>query len=179
LSVNDDSGCIVGEDSVLSARVYQADREKGAVIVGRECVINGLLVIERASAVLRIADNVFVNHFTIFDCATSITVEDDVLIAYHCFISDTNNHSLAYSTRKHDLRKARDGAPDWTPVKSAPVHIGRGAWIGAYSIIQKGVRVGVGSIVAAGSVVTKDVPDWTMVGGNPAKVIRELREDER
>jgi len=53
------------------------------------------------------------------------------------------------------------------------------AWIGFNSIILKGVTIGEGSIVGAGSVVTKDIPDWSIVGGNPAKVIREISENER
>ena len=51
--------------------------------------------------------------------------------------------------------------------------------MGARVIILKGVTIGEGSIVGAGSVVTKDVPDWTIVGGNPAKIIRVIPENER
>ena len=56
-----------------------------------------------------------------------------------------------------------------------PVTIGNDVWIGTRAIILPGVKIGNHSIVAAGSVVTKDVPDWTIVGGNPAKVIRDRR----
>jgi acetyltransferase-like isoleucine patch superfamily enzyme len=60
-----------------------------------------------------------------------------------------------------------------------PVIIGNSVWIGVNSTILKGVTIGEGSVVGAGSVVTKDVPPWTIVAGNPARVIREIPENER
>ena len=53
-----------------------------------------------------------------------------------------------------------------------PIEIGDGSWIGARAIILPGVRIGIGAIIAAGAIVTKDVPDYSIVGGNPAKVIK-------
>ena len=60
------------------------------------------------------------------------------------------------------------------PVKNAPIHIGNGTWIGARAIILPGVTIGSRCLVAAGAVVSKDVPDDTLVAGNPARVVREL-----
>ena len=60
-----------------------------------------------------------------------------------------------------------------------PVRIGDKAWLGLRVIILKGVEIGEGAVVAAGSVVTKDVPSWTIAAGNPAKVIREIPIEER
>jgi len=56
-----------------------------------------------------------------------------------------------------------------------PVHIQKGAWIGSGAIILPGVTIGVGSIVAAGAVVSKDVPDFTLAAGNPARVIKRIK----
>ena len=63
---------------------------------------------------------------------------------------------------------------DWSVVRSAPIHICSKAWIGVGCKILKGVTIGEGAIVAAGSVVVKDVESWTMVGGNLAKIIKKL-----
>ena len=60
-------------------------------------------------------------------------------------------------------------------MKSAPIHICSKAWIGTGVTLLKGVTIGEGAIVAAGSVVVKDVPPWTVVGGNPAQIIKNLR----
>lgn len=68
---------------------------------------------------------------------------------------------------------------NWEFVNSAPVYIKDKAWIGFNSIILKGVTIGEGAIVGAGSIVTKDVPDWTIVAGNPAKIVRNIPENER
>ena len=60
----------------------------------------------------------------------------------------------------------------------APIRIGKNVWIGSNATILAGVTVGDGAIVAAGAVVARDVPENTIVGGVPAKIIRHLREEE-
>jgi acetyltransferase-like isoleucine patch superfamily enzyme len=62
------------------------------------------------------------------------------------------------------------------PKKSLPIHIKKGAWIGAGSIILHGVTIGEYSVVAAGAVVTKNVPPYTVVAGVPARVVKKLEE---
>lgn len=95
----------------------------------------------------------------------SVTIEDDVFIGGNCKIYDTDFHSIQYENR---MRR-----PDNT-VKSAPILIKRGAFVGAHSIILKGVTIGEKSIIGAGAVVTKDVPDFEVWGGNPAQFIRKI-----
>lgn len=60
-----------------------------------------------------------------------------------------------------------------------PIHIGNHVWIGSNSVIVAGVTIGDWAVVGAGSVVTKDVPPYTVVGGTPARIIRTLTEEER
>lgn len=76
-------------------------------------------------------------------------------------------------TASHDISKPN------RPLVVAPITVEDGVWIGARAIILPGVTIGEGAVVGAGSVVTKDVEPWTVVGGNPAKVIkkRELKND--
>lgn len=75
-----------------------------------------------------------------------------------------------------DLRSKQNmiAHKNWDVVKSKPIKICDDAWIGMNCIILKGVTIGEGAIVGAGSVVTKDVPAWTVVAGNPAKVVKTL-----
>ncbi|MGM9578000.1 MAG: DapH/DapD/GlmU-related protein [Evtepia sp.] len=61
---------------------------------------------------------------------------------------------------------------DYSQVKSAPIVIRDKAWIGFNAILMKGITIGEGAIVGAGSVVTQDVPDYAVVGGNPARIIK-------
>lgn len=64
----------------------------------------------------------------------------------------------------------------WDVVKEAPIIIKDKAWIGMNVIVLKGVTIGEGAVIGAGSVVTRDVPDWTVVGGNPAKEIKSIEK---
>lgn len=89
-------------------------------------------------------------------CCDNISIGNKVLISWGVNILENYYHTTA------------DGG-----VKSAPVHIEDKVWIGCNAIILAGVTIGRGSVIAAGSVVTKDVAPGMMVGGNPAKVIRE------
>jgi acetyltransferase-like isoleucine patch superfamily enzyme len=139
-----------------------------------------MLVTERAESRLQIGNNVFVGGGTLIDCALSIEIEDDVLISYQGIISDSDNHSVRFSERKGDLALWRaKQTVNWAAAVTRPVRIGRGAWLGARVIVLKGVTIGTGAVVGAGSVVTRDIPDWTIVAGNPARIIKTLGPDER
>ena len=108
---------------------------------------------------IRIGRNVFINHGCTFLDLGGITIEDDVLIGPKVNLL-SEGHPLEPGGRK--------------VLELNHVLIKRNAWIGAAATILPGVTVGENSIVAAGALVTKDVPDNTVVGGVPAKVIREI-----
>jgi len=86
-----------------------------------------------------------------------VTVGDDVALANEVYVMDSDSHGV-----------------EGRPVKEEPIHIGDGTWVGARAIILPGVTIGSRCLIAAGSVVSKDVPDDTLVAGNPARVIRKL-----
>jgi acetyltransferase-like isoleucine patch superfamily enzyme len=168
-----------GENSVVDGLI-EVRRAGGSVEVGADSLIQGTLVTEIAESRLSIGNNVFVGGGTVVDCVLSIRVDDDVLISHGCLISDSDNHSVRYSVRRKDLRDWRQGGGhDWSTTQSAPIVIGRGAWIGARAIILKGVTIQEGAVVAAGAVVTQDVPEYAIVAGNPARVVRVLGKEER
>lgn len=94
-----------------------------------------------------------------------VTVEDDVFIGHNVtFINDMYPRSTAEGG-------ALQTEADW---KVVPTFIRKGASVGSSATILAGVTVGEGAIVGAGSVVTKDVPPWTIVAGNPARVLRKI-----
>ncbi|MDR7044568.1 acetyltransferase-like isoleucine patch superfamily enzyme [Dyadobacter sp. BE34] len=102
--------------------------------------------------------NVFINHACSFLDIGGIIIEDDVLIGPRVNIT-SENHPLPPSDR--------------TALIPKPVHIKRNAWIGAGATILPGVTVGENAVVAAGAVVSRDVPPNSVVAGIPAKVIRD------
>lgn len=170
---------VCGEKTQVTGSV-EIRNKGGRVRIGRDCLIEGQLVAETAEARIEIANNVYVGGGTIVACVASISIADDVLISYQCLIADSDNHSVRYSIRKNDLADWRDGGRhDWTTTVTRPVTIGRGAWLGARVIVLKGVTIGEGAVIGAGSVVTRDVPAWSVAGGNPARVVRTLGPDER
>ena len=96
---------------------------------------------------------------------SGITIGDHTLIGTNCMISDTDFHPLEYEKRL---------ANDHDSIRSAPINIGKNVFIGARCIILKGVTIGDGSIVGAGSVVTKNIPPMEIWAGNPAKYIKRV-----
>ena len=115
---------------------------------------------------IRIGNGVGISNSAVVS-ANSITIEDDVFIGGSCAIYDTDFHSSEYDQRINQGDKN---------IKSAPVIIKRGAFIGSKCIILKGVTIGLESIVGAGSVVTKDIPDGEIWAGNPARFIKKAEK---
>src|SRR5687767_5261763 len=107
----------------------------------------------------KIGKNVFINFDCVFLDFGGITIEDGVFIAPKVSLL-TEGHPLSPENR-HSLTVG-------------PIHIKRNAWIGANATVTQGVTIGENAVVAAGAVVTKDVPDNAVVGGIPAKIIKTL-----
>jgi acetyltransferase-like isoleucine patch superfamily enzyme len=164
----------VGDGTRLSG-VLERRAKRAKITIGSQCLIQGQLVVERDDSILDIGDSVLVGGGTVIDCALSVVIERDVLISYACIIADSDNHSIYPEQRVGDLALWMNGRQNnWHLAEMAPIRICEGAWIGARSIILKGVTIGAGAVVGMGSVVTKDVPPRTIVAGNPARVIREI-----
>ena len=115
----------------------------------------------REGAVLTIGSNTGFNGVLLYS-ANSVTIGDNVKVGGGTRIFDTDFHPLDYETR----RTSNDGT------KTAPIIIDDDVFIGAGCLILKGVHIGARSIIAAGSVVVKDIPSDEVWGGNPAKLIR-------
>jgi acetyltransferase-like isoleucine patch superfamily enzyme len=81
---------------------------------------------------------------------------------------------MEFSQRANDVTDWLAGRKDWTNVAISPVRVCDKVWVGFGASILPGVTIGEGAIVGAASVVTRDVAPWTVVAGNPARVIREL-----
>lgn len=113
------------------------------------------LYLDAPGASISIGNGTYLNRRTEITCKHHVSIGEDCAISWDVLITDTDYHHL--------------GGSD--PVSE--VKIGNHVWVGAKSMILKGVTIGDGAVVAAGSVVTKDVPAGALVAGNPAKVVRD------
>lgn len=154
--------------------------------VGSDTLVNGNFIFEIESGYINIGDRTFIGGGDFYSI-DGIEVGNDVMFSWGCTVIDNNSHSHIWTERKDDVLQWKRGVEsgavgkykDWSKVRRKKILIKDKAWIGFNSIILKGVTIGEGAIVGAGSVVTKDVPDWTIVGGNPAQIIREIPKEER
>lgn len=179
--------CLTGKNTVLAPEFRTDIRENPVlerIYIGNNSVVGCSIVLERKIGNVVIGNNTYIGASTII-CSENITIGSDVLIAWGVTIVDHDSHSLDWNKRINDVHQWREGylngnlagaasQKDWDVVPRAPIKIGDKVWIGFNAIILKGVSVGTGAVIATGAVVTKDVPPWTVVGGNPARVIKQL-----
>lgn len=152
--------------------------ERCTLHIGPGSIVESVIIFDRDGASVRIGERTFIGA-SMMACAECIEIGDDVLISWGCTIVDHNSHALGWSQRSRDVVEWYHGRKDWSAVKRAAVRIENKAWLGVNATILKGVTIGEGAVVAAGAVVTRDVEAYTIVGGNPARVIRKLSTDER
>jgi acetyltransferase-like isoleucine patch superfamily enzyme len=125
------------------------------IVEGRFSVYTGFHIAVNEGATLRFGSG-YINNNSTIDCFESITIGYDVAISNGVTIRDSDNHSF-----------------NGNKLLSSPIFIGDHVWIGLNVTILKGVCIGNGAVIAAGAVVIDDVPENSLVGGIPARVIRE------
>ena len=147
-------------DNRVCGRARAALLRWNGATVGRRCFVRGGLLIQESFGLV-LGDDVFINAACCFDLSAPITLGNRVQLAYQVTLI-TGGHDFG----SHDSRAGRH--------RPQPIFIGDGAWIGARATLLPGVTIGAGAVVAAGALVTKDVPPDTVVAGVPAKPIRTL-----
>jgi acetyltransferase-like isoleucine patch superfamily enzyme len=154
------------------------------VSIGKRSVLSCLIVLERDLGIVSIGNDTYIGASQIL-CGKEISIGSNVLISWGCTICDHDSHSLNWRDRSQDVWKWREGLlrnglteaskmKDWKMVKMEPIVICDKVWLGMNVTVLKGVTIGEGAVVAAGSIVTKDIPPWSLAGGNPARIIRKL-----
>jgi acetyltransferase-like isoleucine patch superfamily enzyme len=140
---------------------------RGDVRAGSHFVVHGTQHRVRLGAApgarLSVGDHVFVNRGSTVYATVSIELGDHTRLGDFVSIHDSDFHAV------------EEGAP----VRRAPVVVGRNVWIGRHAIVMPGVTIGDHSVVAAGSVVTRDVPERSVVAGNPAEVKRRIAASDQ
>lgn len=138
--------------------------------IGDSCTIYGTsnmeLVDIRNKGVLNIGNNTSIGFGNVISVSARIDIGNHVILAPGVRIRDNDGHPLDPVKRRHN-----DGM---APESIRPVTIEDDVWICAFAMINKGVTIGRGAVIGAGSVVTKDIPPFCIAAGNPAKVIKEI-----
>lgn len=168
-------------EGVLWFGLYCVQRREGGgfVAVGDHTRIEGTMVCHRTDSRIVIGSRTSIGGETVIESLRNVFIGDDCLISHYITIQDHNSHPLDWEYRSQDVVNWIAGLKDWTHVEQADVVIENKCWIGTRSIILKGVHLGEGCVVGAGSVVTKSFPAYSVVAGNPARLIRTLATAEK
>jgi acetyltransferase-like isoleucine patch superfamily enzyme len=175
------SGAFTSFGAVLypDGLVFNQQNDASKIVVGSLTHMRGILSIFKYGGEIRIGNNCYIGESTRIWSGEKIVIGNHVLIAHGVNIIDTTAHETEATERAERYADLVKNGP-WINkgnVKTAPIVIEDYAWISFNAIILKGVRIGEGAIIGAGSVVTKDVSPYTLVAGNPAKIIKYLKED--
>jgi acetyltransferase-like isoleucine patch superfamily enzyme len=174
--------CCLGAGARLmrTARIRNIRGQSDCIAVGPNSVIRGELTTFAHGGKIEIGSWCYVGEGSRIWSAALVQIGDRALIAHDVNIFDNLTHPLRAAERHEQIRQMfTRGHPREIPLDERPVRICNDAWIGAGAMVLRGVTVGEGGVVAAGAVVTRDVPAFSIVAGNPAVLIREIPPDER
>ena len=163
----------VGEDSRVRWRALRGT-VGGDIEIGVRSIVNCRIAFDDPLGSVKIGGDCYIGS-SLLVCHSSIAIGNHVIISWGVTIVDHDSHTIDWPGRSSDVADWLRGTKDWSRVAIRPVTILDKVWVGFGASILKGVVIGEGSVVAAQSVVTRDVEPYTLVGGNPARVIRHLR----
>ncbi len=160
-----------------TARVLNP-RGRAAIRVGAKTLIDGELMLHDYGGEIEIGSSSYIGMGSRLWSGESLRIGDHVFVAHNVTITDTNSHQMDAEERaEHYQRTVVEGrAFEKGSIRTAPVVIGDHAWINFNVAVLKGVSIGEGAIIGAGSVVTKDIPPYVLATGNPARVVRSLKD---
>lgn len=170
-------GAIIADDFRIGPDAWCVNKgPRENIQVGRNVICRGILRCENwTNAQLIIGDKVYIGDDCLISCSNRIEIGSMTLLAHGVQIFDNDSHPVNPFLREQDYQAVLEQCPKARSlILSSPIKIGERAWIGFNAIILKGIEIGEGSVVAAGSVVATDVPPYTIVAGNPAKVVRQI-----
>lgn len=163
-SVRGPGRCLLEDGARIGPRVA-VDLRGGTLVLREGAAIPSDAVI-RVGSRIEIGRQTSVMHYTVIYGEGDVVIGDRVLLGNHCLVaSTTHNHSGRAGILGQGMRTGR-------------IEIGDDVWVGAYTLIDPGVTVGEGAIIAAHSYVRDDVPAFSVVGGVPARVLKMRDEGE-
>lgn len=165
VALGGESSCSIAGGTFIPTMVQIRGNDRGRIVIGRNCSLDTMARLFAANdALLLLEDNVAIGPYNIINAFDHCTIRKNSMLGPYVNINCAD-HGM------------EPGEPmRFQPGSYGPVLIEEDCWIGSHAVILKGVTVGEGAIVAAGAVVTRDVPAFAIVGGVPARVIGDRRE---
>jgi len=160
-----------------TARIENLANKPDLICIGKNSVLRGELLIFAHAGEIHLGEDCYIGENSRIWSSELVKIGNRVYISHNVNIHDTNSHSLNSQIRhEHFVKIISTGHPKINnfDIQSRPVYIEDDVWIGFNSTIFKGVKIGKGAVIGACSVVTKDVPEFVVVVGNPAKVIKKI-----
>ena len=156
------------------ATIHNPKNDPSLIKIGEATHVRGMLLVCNYGGKIEIGNNCYVGDGSRIWSGDNIIIGDNVLISHNVNIIDTNSHEMYSVERAGRYAELIKNGP-WNTkgsIITSPITIEDYAWISFNAVILRGVTIGKGAIVAAGSVVTKDVPAYAVVAGNPAQIIK-------
>jgi acetyltransferase-like isoleucine patch superfamily enzyme len=166
-----------GTTFLESAHVVNMTNDKERIMLGAGTFVLGELLVFAYGGKIKIGNNCYIGIGSRVWSGEEVKIGNDVLISHNVNIVDTTAHELDHIERADTyIKLLKEGHPkEKGTIVTKPIVIEDHVWVNFNVVILKGVTIGRGAIVAAGTVVTKDVPPFVLVGGNPARVLKELK----
>jgi acetyltransferase-like isoleucine patch superfamily enzyme len=172
---------IIDKGTVLyrEANIYNLQQDPTKIILGHNSHIRATLQVFKYGGKIEIGENTYIGDYSRIWSGDYIKIGDDVLISHNVNIIDTSAHEKEYKERSSRSIELLKNGP-WTQkgnVITKPIIICNNVWISFNVTILRGVTIGEGAIIGANSVVTKDVPPFTFVHGNPSQIVSILNKN--
>lgn len=176
-----ESQCTLGEKTIIleEAKILNFLNDKSKLCIGNESRIRGELSIFSKEGNINIGKYCYVGDHTRIWSAKNINIGNRVLISHGVNIHDFDSHPISASRRHLQAVGIFEigHTDDLTDVASSPIIIEDDVWIGFGATILKGVKIGRGAIIGANTVVTHDIPEYSVAVGNPAKIAKRLEHE--
>jgi len=168
---------IIGQSPKIKGPIIINNISKDQLVIGNNVIMryNSFFCFEKGK--LSIGNFCYFGNHTQIDAAEEIQIGDYCMFSNNIMIQDHTSHPISPRKRKEQLINLQRIPTDIYDTKIEKVIIENNVWIGMDALILRGVTIGEGSIVAARAVVTKDVPPYSIVAGNPSKVVKVIEED--
>jgi acetyltransferase-like isoleucine patch superfamily enzyme len=162
-----------------TARIRNVCGDSDCIVVGADSVIRGELLTFAHGGKIEIGSWCYLGESSRIWSGSLVQIGDRVLIAHNVNIFDNLTHPIDAKARHIQIQAIfTKGHPRQLDLDDRPIRIDDDAWIGAGAFVMRGVTIGARAIVAAGSVVTRDVAADTVVAGNPAMVVKSIPGNE-